>query len=205
MARLYYLSHPQVVIDPNVAITDWGLNDVGRARIAALAARAADVFSGTVAVFSSPERKARDAAEPLAHALNLPVQIAADSYENDRSATGFLPPPAFELAADAFFAQPDVSYRGWERASDAQRRITGAVARMMRDSPEGNLLVVGHGAVGTLLFCALSGIPISRDHDQGSGGGGNLMVFDRKTGAPLQKWQPIEALSEKYAGPPKAD
>ncbi|WP_254684949.1 histidine phosphatase family protein [Tateyamaria omphalii] len=88
---LRYLSHPQVQIDPAVDITEWSLNDVGRARIASLAAVALDRLSDTVAVYSSPERKARDAAEPIASALDLTVQIAPDSYENDRSSTGYLP------------------------------------------------------------------------------------------------------------------
>lgn len=194
MSRLLYLSHPQVVIDPDIPVTHWPLNAIGQSRIAALCQRAPRVVSGTRAIYSSPERKARDSAEPLAEALGLTVQIAKDSYENDRSSTGFLPPDAFENMADRFFGNPTVSVRGWERAVDAQTRIVACIDRILADSPSGDILVVGHGAVGTLLFCALSGTAISRAHDQGPGGGGNVMIFDRDSRQPLQKWTPFEDL-----------
>lgn len=195
MSKLLYLSHPQVVIDPEVPVTEWSLNPVGHARIAALCERAPRLMAGVRAIYSSPERKARDSADPLAAALGLTVQIAEDSYENDRSATGFLPPDAFEDMADRFFGNSTESVRGWERAVDAQARIVACIDRILADSPSGDVLVVGHGAVGTLLFCALSGAAISRAHDQGPGGGGNAMIFDRDTRQPLQKWAPFEQLT----------
>lgn len=194
MALLRYLSHPQVVIDADVPVTEWPLNSVGQSRIANLCAIAPQAFAGTTSIYSSPERKARDSAEPLAAALGLSVQIIQESYENDRSSTGFLPPAEFEIMADQFFGQPSESVRGWERAVDAQARIVTCVEGLLADSPEGDLLVIGHGAVGTLLFCAFSGIEISRKHDQGPGGGGNVMIFDRESRVPIQKWQPIEGL-----------
>jgi hypothetical protein len=48
-------------------------------------------------------------------------------HENDRSATGFLPPDEFETVANRLFAEPLVSIRGWERAIDAQLRIVREV------------------------------------------------------------------------------
>ncbi|WP_299197453.1 histidine phosphatase family protein [uncultured Tateyamaria sp.] len=195
-ARLMYLSHPQVLIDPDVPITEWSLNDVGQARINALAQIAHDRLKGTHSVFSSPERKAREAAHPLASALELNVIIAEDSYENDRSATGYLPPTEFETTADTFFANPTQSIRGWECAQDAQDRILTSVQNMARMAPPGDILVVGHGAVGSLLYCACANTPISRDHDQGPGGGGNVMVFDRANLQVRSHWQPLEQAFE---------
>jgi hypothetical protein len=37
MATVFYISHPQVRVDPAVPVSDWGLSEVGRARLAALA------------------------------------------------------------------------------------------------------------------------------------------------------------------------
>lgn len=61
-------------------------------------------------------------------------------------------------------------------------------------SKKGDVLFVGHGAVGTLLFCALSRIKIDRRFDQGSGGGGCWFGFDLHQRQPFQMWQPMEAL-----------
>ena len=191
---LRYLSHPQVQIDPAVEITQWSLNAVGQARIDALVAVAADRLSDTTAVFSSPERKARDAPTPISQALGLDQRIAPNSYENDRSSTGYLPPAEFEETADAFFAHPSDSIRGWERAIDAQTRILGSVKHALREAPEGDVLIVGHGAVGTLLFCAAKGYPITRAYDQGPGGGGSLLIFDRETLEINTEWQSLDTL-----------
>ena len=190
---LRYLSHPQVMIDANVPVTDWGLNDVGAARVASLCAGAATgTLRRTTSVFTSPERKARDTAHPLARALCCSVHVMADSHENDRSATGYLPGPAFEDMADAFFAHPEHSASGWERAIDAQARICASVTAMRDMAPPGDILVVGHGAVGTLLYCAWAAQPITRAHDQGPGGGGNIITFDRVTLVPAGPWQLME-------------
>jgi hypothetical protein len=69
-------------------------------------------------------------------------------HENDRSATGFLPPAEFEHVANAFFAQPEASIRGWERAIDAQTRIRREVDIVLARALEGDVLFVGHGGVG---------------------------------------------------------
>ncbi|MEM6373769.1 MAG: histidine phosphatase family protein [Pseudomonadota bacterium] len=192
---LRYLSHPQVRVDPGVPVPDWGLNKVGAARVFALVTQLTDsLLAQTTSVFTSPERKARDTAAPIATALECACTVINDSYENDRSATGFLPGAAFEAMADAFFAEPDRSVRGWERAVDAQARIVAAIARINAEAPPGDVLVVGHGAVGTLLFCAQSGQPISRSFDQGPGGGGNIISYARAGLTPTNGWQPMETL-----------
>ena len=94
-----------------------------------------------------------------------------DLGENDRSATGFLPPAEFEQMADAFFANPGESVRGWERAVDAQARIVAAVREVAAEEDgTGDILVSAHGAVGALLRGSLLGAPISRALDQPGGG-----------------------------------
>ncbi len=78
-------------------------------------------------IVSSGERKAIETAEILATASGATVEIIEAMHENDRSATGFLAPPEFEKAADWFFAHPHESFKGWERAIDAQARIVSHV------------------------------------------------------------------------------
>jgi broad specificity phosphatase PhoE len=130
------------------------------------------------AIYCSTEQKAIDGATILAEHLSLPFHEVEALGENDRSATGFLPPDEFERVADQFFAAPDASVRGWERAVDAQARIVRAVEQIaLEDKTGGTIAIVSHGAVGTLLYCHLAGEPIARRWDQPPNGGGNYYRF----------------------------
>jgi broad specificity phosphatase PhoE len=184
-----YLTHPQVKIDPAVPVPRWGLSDIGRARVGALAA--AGTLAGTTAIISSGETKAIETAEILARALGLTVEIREAMHENDRSSTGFLPPPAFEEMANRFFANPHVSVEGWERAIDAQTRIVAEVEQVLARTFTGDVLFVGHGAVGTLLLCYYARLPISRAHDQPAGGG-NIFSFAEEKRCVLSHWLSME-------------
>lgn len=188
-----YLSHPQVLVDPDKDVTTWSLNPQGHARVARLAESGA--LRGTTRIVSSAETKALETARPLARALGCPLDVRARMHENDRSATGFLPPDRFEAMADRFFATPDASAEGWETARAAQSRIVEEVEACLADHPSGDLLIVGHGAVGTLLYCALAGFEISRSFDQGPGGGGNYFAFDAVARVPFSGWTPMENLT----------
>ena len=191
-ALVRYLTHPQVRIDPEVDVPDWGLSPEGRARVMGLAHSPG--LAGTTRVISSRETKAVETARPLAEALGAALEIRDGLHENDRSATGYLPGPEFEALADRFFARPDQSAAGWETARDASTRICRAVDQALAGHGPGDVLFVGHGGVGTLLWCALSGVPIDRKHDQGPGGGGNWFGFDLTGRRPLTGWQPLETL-----------
>jgi broad specificity phosphatase PhoE len=164
MRQLLFVTHPEVVIDPAVPVPRWHLKPEGIARLRRFAASGA--LAGIGSVWASTECKAIEAAGILAGALGLGVRVREDLGENDRSATGFLPPAEFEAIADAFFARPEESIRGWERAVDAQARIVAAVRAVAEDSDAGDILVVAHGAVGALLCGHLLGVPISRMLDQ---------------------------------------
>lgn len=188
---LRYLSHPQVRINPAVAVPDWSLSDHGRAR-AGHASRAA-ALARTRRIFSSSERKAVETAEIFAAVLGLAVVRRPATHENDRSATGFLDAELFEAAADRFFQHPQTSIDGWERAIDAQRRIVTAIDEIIHEHSSGDILVVGHGAVGTLLYCHFAGIPISRSHDQPTGGG-HFFTIDLASLKPVHPWRPMEQL-----------
>jgi len=169
MTWCVYLTHPEVRIDPDVPVPDWSLSETGRER----AAKAASLpFAGDIRqVISSSELKAVETAQVFCGRLGVFHRALRFLHENDRSATGFLPPPEFEATADAFFANPHDSVRGWERAVDAQDRIVTGVKSALRHVPEEDpVLFVGHGAVGTLLMCHLMAAPISRTHDQKRGG-----------------------------------
>jgi broad specificity phosphatase PhoE len=186
-----YITHPQVRIDPDVAVPKWGLSDIGaaRARVAA-----GSIWAGRLRrIISSDEVKAIETAEILAAAARISIEIVEDMHENDRSATGFLPPPEFEKAADWFFAHPHDSFKGWERAIDAQARIVSKVEAILTGhDPQAPIAFIGHGGVGTLLKCHMEGEPIARQGDQPAGGG-NLFCFDLANRAISCDWTPIES------------
>lgn len=185
-----YITHPQVRMDPDIPVPRWGLSDIGRARAEAAATWPWAKALGRIV--SSDEVKAVETAEILARAAGLSVEIAEGTHENDRSATGFLPPPEFEKAADRFFGYPEESFRGWERAVDAQARIVAAVSRILDGhDPALPIAFVGHGGVGTLLKCHFERRPISREGDQ-PGGGGNLYRFSLADRAVSCNWTPME-------------
>ncbi|MGR3394168.1 histidine phosphatase family protein [Pseudooceanicola nanhaiensis] len=175
-------------VDPAVPVTEWGLSDEGHARLVAFAARVD--LSAVTAIRTSAERKARETGAGLAARLGLVPVACPGMGENDRTATGYLPPPAFEAAADAFFAAPDQSFRGWETARAAQARIVAACRRAERAAPPGDLLLCGHGAVGTLLWCHLAQAAIDRRHDQPPGGG--CLWSAPRGGRPAGGWQRME-------------
>jgi len=190
VAAVFYLSHPQVTVDPATPVPLWGLSTLGRERC--LRARTSPVLRQVRAIVTSAERKAVETGSLFAEALGVIPTLHPASAENDRSATGFVPEPAFSALADRFFANPDTNIEGWERATDAQARIVAAVAdALAATDPAADVLIAGHGGVGTLLYCHHAGLPIARAHDQPAGGG-NVVVYDREGMRPRHGWRAME-------------
>lgn len=117
MSAALYITHPEVVIDPDVPMPQWGLSETGRRRAEAFARRG--LFASGTHFFSSTERKAMELAEILADSCGGTILHDARLCENDRSSTGFLQPEDFERHVEALFGQPDKSVSGWETAQDA--------------------------------------------------------------------------------------
>jgi broad specificity phosphatase PhoE len=206
MARGYFITHPDVIIDPARPIERWVLSPRGRERMQSLLSWSWVRRIGCV--LSSSEQKALDGAEILVAALGVPHRVVPELGEYDRSSTGLLPPGEFWPLVDEFFAWPERSIRGWERALDAQARISAAVraaaASWQPPSPEApDLAFVAHGAVGALLLAELSGAAISRAFDQplppaGSppgSGGGHFFSFSLPGLELEQRWQAIDGAS----------
>jgi broad specificity phosphatase PhoE len=191
MASLIFLTHPEVVIDPDQPITEWPLNPIGRTRME----RFVDLLVGrnVTAIHASTERKATDGAAIVAERLNLPYATHENLGENDRSSTGFIAPPEFWEVVREFFGRPHESIRGWERAIDAQTRIVNAVSDVLRqDETSGDIVIVSHGAVGCLLTAHLQKVEIGRESRPQHPGGGCFIVIDRDAFTLTQDWRAIE-------------
>ena len=188
--QLIFLSHPQVVVDPIVPVERWHLSLAGRAALQQFLE--CNILPLPDMIWSSTETKAQETAAILGAHFKRPVQNHVALGENDRSATGFLPPAEFEQVADQFFAQPLHSVRGWERAVDAQARICSGVSDIMDAAAKAqhkNIIICGHGATGTLLYCALAGLPVSRHYDQPSQG--HYWHYDDGAKQMLHHWRNI--------------
>lgn len=194
MRAACFITHPEVVIDPAVPVPDWPLSSKGIERMTLMLDQ--PWINNVRAIFSSAERKAVQAARIVADHLSISPVVIDGLGENDRSATGYLPKAEFEALADAFFARPEESVRGWERAIDAQARIVRAVEHAISAAPvDGDIAIVSHGGVGALLLCHLKGVPISRAEDQPGAGGGNVFSFDVVSRRLLTGWLEVDVLA----------
>ena len=164
----FYITHPEVTVDPDVPVREWGLSPAGRDR----AAYIAKTYGRDIRhIVTSSERKAIDTAVIVAGALGLEFTVDPALGEMDRESTGFLPLAEFEETVSEFFARPTASVRGWERAIDAQARTVEAVRR----HPQDGTAFVGHGGVGALLLADFVGLPIDQSPQQP--GLGSVFVF----------------------------
>lgn len=194
MRLIYFISHPEVIVDADTPVPEWSLSERGLVRMHQCLNQ--PWISDITAIYCSTEKKAIDGAEVLAKHCALPIHQARDLGENDRSSTGFLPAKEFEAMADKFFANPHDSVLGWEIADAAQKRIVSAVDKIInKDDSEGVIAIVSHGAVGALLLCHLAGYEIAREHDQPGAGGGNYYCFELKSKQLLHEWKPIDSIS----------
>ena len=130
--NIYFVTHPDVVIDPAIPVPQWPLTERAGAGCGTSSTRTGCHIT---ALYCSTEQKAIDGAAILSEPLGMPFQQVAALGENDRSATGYLPKTEFEATANAFFARPSERVRGWERAIDAQARIIEAVEHIVSTTP----------------------------------------------------------------------
>ena len=187
----YYITHPDVVIDPEVPVPQWPLSEVGRERMEK--ALRLPFLKDVHALYCSMEQKARDGAEILGAHLALKAIARADLGENDRSSTGYLPRDAFLTHVEAFFGNPSESIAGWETAENAQARIVKAVRAIA--SEEGfdkTVVILGHGGVGSLLLTSLMGAPISMAQEQPGSSGGNWFSFNPDAWTVHSTWGAID-------------
>ncbi|MBE7555309.1 MAG: histidine phosphatase family protein [Anaerolineales bacterium] len=191
MRLVYFITHPDVVIDPAVPVPQWSLSERGKERMKALLTKPWMPTIGSV--YCSTEQKAMDGAKILADYLGLAYEMVKDLGEIDRSSTGYLPHDQHAATAHKFFAYPDRSILGWETAQAAQQSIVKALDSLVeKDKGSLNIALVSHGAVATLYLCHLKGRQISEKEGQPGASGGNYYCFEAKSKSLLHGWQQID-------------
>jgi broad specificity phosphatase PhoE len=168
MLSVYFVRHGQTDYSRQnrfCGSTDAPLNDVGLRMAEALAARYADF--GFDAIYSSPLRRTRETAEPVARPAGLDVialdglrEIAYGEWEGR---------PERDVERDdherfaAWAAHPArVAPPGGETATAIAARATDALDRIRAHHDRGKVLVVSHKATIRILLCTLLGVDV--DH-----------------------------------------
>lgn len=189
--QVTYITHPDVVVDPNVPVERWPLSLRGKERMAVMLSK--PIVQDFTAIYCSSEQKAIDGAAILAEHLKQTPIVRDDLGENDRSSTGFLEEEIFRAHVLRFFATPEDSIEGWEPAAHAQARVVGAVREIAAsEASDSHIAIVGHGGVGSLLLTSLRQDPISGDNEQPGRTGGNFFSFDPVAWEIDGTWQAID-------------
>ena len=123
---------------------------------------------------------------PCQSALDHGLSIDSDDVED------------LGCAIDRDLRVVEISFRS--RDARANQIMTSKVDAFLTGPQVPNVLFVGHGAIGTHLFCALSDIRIDRRVDQGLGGEGCWFEFDLQERQPWRERQPMKALMASSKG-----
>lgn len=155
--RLILVRHSTPEARREAPAREWRLSEEGRRRAEGLAARLA-LDGLPAAIVSSTEPKAAETAALLARTLGVTYETAAGLHEHDRSTVGWLGGERFEAAVTALFRQPEELVLGRETAVEALARVERATAEALRRHPRGDVVIVTHGTVMTLLVAATNPI-----------------------------------------------
>ncbi|HXG41993.1 MAG TPA: histidine phosphatase family protein [Dehalococcoidia bacterium] len=158
--RLYLVRHAQHAGQGRIAGPESPLTALGRRQARALARRLRGL--DVCAVYSSPYRRALETARLLADALGTDVSVDERLREWEADAwTGLSAeeldalPDGRRPALDPHFAPP-----GGESAAEVQRRAQEMLDAVRRRHRDGNVLLVSHSGVLSLMVFTLLGQPM---------------------------------------------
>lgn len=152
MRTLLLIKHALPEIIKEQPANSWRLAEAGRQSCRALAERLKPYAPSTI--ITSTEPKAAETGQLAARYLGLPCEEQEDLHEHERTGVEWMGRQAFESAVRLFFRQPDELAFGRETANQARARFARAVQDTLIQYPVGNLAIVAHGTVITLLTCA---------------------------------------------------
>lgn len=156
MQYLLLIRHSLPTIEPDRPAKQWRLSEEGRERCSLLSERVASYSPSSL--FSSLEPKALETAEMIGSRLNLSTVPVHDLHEHDREHVPLLSRAEIQSLIKSFFNDQDTLVFGEETAQQAMERFTQAVDGIVTTQQNGNLAIVTHGTVITLLVSAHNGI-----------------------------------------------
>ncbi len=161
--KLYFITHPDVVIDPKKYKSFWELSaeGIGAAKRVAIKSFWKDINN----IYTSTEIKTIQTAEIINKKHKIPYESTNCLNEFESKSTGFLPIEEFIDAMKSFYEKPAESFRGWERLIDAEYRVLNCIKKITRMPENSSIAIIGHGATGTLLKCFYKGVTPSWEED----------------------------------------
>jgi len=186
---VYFITHPDVVVDPAVPAPEWRLSPRGRTRMTSFCDL--PFVRSITGVYASNERKAMDGGEILAARNGLTVQVRPALHENDRSATGCHLRNSARRRMRSSLARTKAFGAGKGRRTPRRGSSPAQQASHATKRPAGTSASSSHGGVATLLLCHLLRQPISRTLEQPGTTGGNYFVSDRASLALIHDWKDI--------------
>lgn len=151
MRQLVLIRHSSPEYDPEQPACLWRLSEAGRRRCVALAERLA-AYDLTTLV-TSTEPKAIETGQIVAGILAIRCDSAPGLHEHERpEAAGTADRERFQASVARLFRNPGELVLGTETADAAHARFAAAIARVGEECPSGNLGIVSHGTVMSLLI-----------------------------------------------------
>ncbi len=143
--QVILITHAHTEIEREADSRVWQLSDEGRTQALELAQ--ADFWPEVNRVVVSSEPKTRLTIEAVCRQYDLPIWV--DDRFDELRRGGWI--ENYEAAVRAALGHPDVSYAGWERATDALRRGLDGLASLSGRYPGETVALVGHGLQLMLL------------------------------------------------------
>jgi 2,3-bisphosphoglycerate-dependent phosphoglycerate mutase len=148
MALLYLIRHARAQMRGD-APERWPLSEEGWREASVLSRQ--DFWREVEYIFSSPEPKALQTAEPAARRWGIPLMTVDDLRELCRPQLI----PDYQVTIARLFADPEASIASMEPAAQAAERITRRLKELAAAHPKQTLAVVSHGLVLTLFLARL--------------------------------------------------
>jgi len=150
MALLYLIRHARSQMMGD-APARWPLSIHGQRQAGVLARQ--DLWREVEFIFSSPEPKALQTAEPAARRWGIRLEIVDCLHELRRPRLV----PDYRKVVARLLADRQVCVAGMESADQAAKRITRCLEALAAAHPEKTLAVVSHRLVLTLFLARLEG------------------------------------------------
>lgn len=156
MRKLILVRHSLPVISSKKPANQWQLSEEGRRRCERLAELLAPHHPR--AIVTSTEPKAIETGQIVGRRLSIRVETAPDLHEHERPGTDLDTVERFRAKVARLLQHPGEQVFGAETGDEARQRFSAAVDHVMRQHPDGSMVVVSHGTVMTLFVAQAAGI-----------------------------------------------